>query len=137
MSSQSAAGFDVLLILTSFTVLKRIYGADAINNHNYSTTLSSVAFAGTIVGMLVFGYISDKVGRKFGMVSALLPIASASFLPLCLDASCLIVRLGPPAFTLWKSRLLALECASLRHEYTMNERARDGRIKGQLSLKIC
>ncbi|OBZ72461.1 hypothetical protein A0H81_07873 [Grifola frondosa] len=52
------------------TLLTRIYGADAVDQHNYSTTLSSLAFAGTIVGMLVFGYLSDKMGRKFGMMAA-------------------------------------------------------------------
>ena len=50
------------------TLLTRIYGKSAITHHNYSTTLASVAFAGTIVGMLTFGYLSDKLGRKFGMV---------------------------------------------------------------------
>lgn len=54
------------------TLLTRIYGKAAITHHNYSTTLSSVAFAGTIVGMLTFGYLSDKLGRKFGMVSDIL-----------------------------------------------------------------
>ncbi|KAI0767970.1 major facilitator superfamily domain-containing protein [Irpex lacteus] len=52
------------------TLLTRIYGKAAITHHNYSTTLSSVAFAGTIVGMLTFGYLSDKLGRKFGMMAA-------------------------------------------------------------------
>ncbi|KAJ7671553.1 MFS Git1p-related glycerophosphoinositol and glycerophosphocholine permease [Mycena polygramma] len=51
------------------TLLKRIYGTDAFPS-NYSTTLNSVVFVGTILGMLSFGYISDKVGRKFGMMSA-------------------------------------------------------------------
>ncbi|KDQ13590.1 hypothetical protein BOTBODRAFT_33597 [Botryobasidium botryosum FD-172 SS1] len=51
------------------TILKRLYPAEVAAN-NYGTTLASVAFAGTIVGMLVFGYLSDKVGRKFGMLSA-------------------------------------------------------------------
>jgi len=36
-------------------VLSRIYGADELAHHNYSRILSSVAFAGTIVGMLTFG----------------------------------------------------------------------------------
>ncbi|KAJ7183190.1 MFS Git1p-related glycerophosphoinositol and glycerophosphocholine permease [Mycena filopes] len=51
------------------TLLKRIYGKDAFPP-NYSTTLNSSVFAGTILGMLTFGWISDRVGRKFGMMSA-------------------------------------------------------------------
>ncbi|PPQ67528.1 hypothetical protein CVT25_006069 [Psilocybe cyanescens] len=51
-------------------VLTRVYGADALSHHNYSRTLSSLGFAGTVVGMLTFGYLSDKIGRKFGMMSA-------------------------------------------------------------------
>jgi hypothetical protein len=35
-------------------VLKRIYGADAFPQ-KYSTTLNSVVFVGTILGMLTFG----------------------------------------------------------------------------------
>ena len=49
-------------------MLKRVYGAQVTKS--YSTTLSSVTFAGTVVGMLVFGYLSDRLGRKFGMVSS-------------------------------------------------------------------
>jgi len=45
-------------------VLKRIYGKQRIDAHNYGTTLASVAFAGTIVGMLTFGYLSDKIGTS-------------------------------------------------------------------------
>ncbi|KAF5392345.1 hypothetical protein D9757_001441 [Collybiopsis confluens] len=51
------------------TLLKIIYG-DQVSAHNYATILSSLAFAGTVVGMLIFGYLSDKVGRKFGMMAA-------------------------------------------------------------------
>ncbi|KIK62441.1 hypothetical protein GYMLUDRAFT_41882 [Collybiopsis luxurians FD-317 M1] len=51
------------------TLLTRIYG-DEVAAHNYSTIISSVAFAGTVVGMLTFGYLSDKMGRKFGMMTA-------------------------------------------------------------------
>lgn len=49
-------------------VLKRIYG-DRYTSHNFSTITSSATFGGTILGMLIFGYLSDKMGRKFGMVS--------------------------------------------------------------------
>ena len=44
-------------------MLRRIYGK-RVDAHNYATTLASVAFAGTIVGMLVFGYLSDKIGTS-------------------------------------------------------------------------
>ena len=40
-----------------FTVLKRVYGKEALSAHNYSTVLSSLGFAGTVVGMLIFGAI--------------------------------------------------------------------------------
>ncbi|KAI0955810.1 hypothetical protein AcV7_006378 [Taiwanofungus camphoratus] len=52
------------------TLLSRTYGKKAVSAHNYSKVVSSVAFAGTVVGMLVFGYMSDKMGRKFGMMLA-------------------------------------------------------------------
>ncbi|EFI27912.1 glycerophosphodiester transporter [Coprinopsis cinerea okayama7 len=63
-------GYANGVIGTVNTLLTRIYGAEALANHAYSRTLSSLAFAGTIVGMLLFGYLSDKIGRKFGMMSA-------------------------------------------------------------------
>jgi len=50
------------------TLLTRIYGSDRIEANNYGTTVRSLAFAGTVVGMLLFGWLSDKIGRKFGMV---------------------------------------------------------------------
>ncbi|KJA19447.1 hypothetical protein HYPSUDRAFT_204509 [Hypholoma sublateritium FD-334 SS-4] len=52
------------------TLLTRVYGSAKLSQHNYSRTLSSLGFAGTVVGMLVFGYLSDKIGRKFGMMAA-------------------------------------------------------------------
>jgi MFS family permease len=52
------------------TVLTRIYGSAVIGQHNYSRIVSSLLFAGTVVGMLLFGYLSDKIGRKFGMMTA-------------------------------------------------------------------
>lgn len=51
------------------TLLTRIYG-DRLEDHNYGTIIRSVTFAGTVVGMVIFGWLSDKVGRKFGMMSA-------------------------------------------------------------------
>lgn len=50
-------------------MLKRVYGTENVTAHNYSNVINSLAFAGTVVGMLTFGYLSDKMGRKFGMVS--------------------------------------------------------------------
>ncbi|KAG8213042.1 major facilitator superfamily domain-containing protein [Butyriboletus roseoflavus] len=52
------------------TILTMIYGADALAANNYSQLLTSVSFAGMLVGMLTFGWISDKLGRKFGMMTA-------------------------------------------------------------------
>ncbi|WFD20541.1 hypothetical protein MCAP1_002788 [Malassezia caprae] len=37
-------------------------------------TLTAIAFAGTVLGMLVFGYYSDAVGRKSGMIISTLII---------------------------------------------------------------
>ncbi|KAI0033557.1 MFS Git1p-related glycerophosphoinositol and glycerophosphocholine permease [Vararia minispora EC-137] len=50
------------------TFLGRVYPG-SISTHD-STVLTSLAFAGFVVGMLVFGYLSDKLGRKFGMMTA-------------------------------------------------------------------
>ena len=56
---------------------------EAVKHNNYSKTLTSVTFAGQVVGMLTFGWISDKIGRKFGMVRSmsetpLVPTANSS-----------------------------------------------------------
>ncbi|KIJ15663.1 hypothetical protein PAXINDRAFT_163069 [Paxillus involutus ATCC 200175] len=51
-------------------VLERIYGSDVMTANNHSKAFTSVTFAGTVVGMLIFGWVSDKIGRKFGMISA-------------------------------------------------------------------
>ena len=61
----------MLTCLTEYLVLVRIYG-NAINDHNRGTVLTCVTFAGTILGMVVFGWITDKFGRKAGMVSSIL-----------------------------------------------------------------
>jgi MFS family permease len=59
-------------------VLTRIYGTDV--KTTYHSNISALAFAGTIVGMLGFGYISDKIGRKTGMMSATAIVAFFSLL---------------------------------------------------------
>ncbi|KZT50563.1 putative metabolite transporter [Calocera cornea HHB12733] len=53
------------------TILTTLY-PDYFNltNSNYSTVLNSLIFAGTVVGMLTFGIVSDKLGRKAGMMTA-------------------------------------------------------------------
>ncbi|CEQ43126.1 SPOSA6832_05017 [Sporobolomyces salmonicolor] len=51
------------------TILKRLYPEETSKN-NYSTLFSSMAFAGTVVGMLGWGYLVDRFGRKSGMMSA-------------------------------------------------------------------
>ncbi|KAF5392351.1 hypothetical protein D9757_001447 [Collybiopsis confluens] len=50
-------------------VLNRIYD-NALAEHRYLNIISSLVFAGTVTGMIVFGWLSDKAGRKFGMMSA-------------------------------------------------------------------
>ncbi|ODV82261.1 glycerophosphoinositol permease, partial [Suhomyces tanzawaensis NRRL Y-17324] len=42
----------------------------AYKQSNAISNVSSIAFAGTVLGQLVFGYISDRVARKGGMMSA-------------------------------------------------------------------
>ncbi|ORY31398.1 phospholipid transporter [Naematelia encephala] len=45
-----------------------IYPDKFLKGSQNGSLLSSMAFAGIIVGQLSFGYISDKIGRKFGML---------------------------------------------------------------------
>ncbi|CAE6440464.1 unnamed protein product [Rhizoctonia solani] len=81
-SDPSGIGYANGVIGCVNTILRRLY-PDAIERRNYGTTLSSLAFVGAIIGMLLFGYLSDKVGRKFGMISASMIIAFFSFLSAC------------------------------------------------------
>ena len=61
------------------TLLGKIYPTTYVNS-TYSKNITSIVFAGTVVGMLVFGYFSDKLGRKFGMVSATIIVVVFSIL---------------------------------------------------------
>jgi MFS family permease len=64
-------------------VLKILY-PEAVKHNNYGKTLTTVVFAGTIIGILIFGWISDKIGRKFGMVRCIPetpPVHAASSSP--------------------------------------------------------
>jgi len=51
------------------TLLGKIY-SDTYPGSTYSKNITSVVFVGTVLGMLIFGYFSDKLGRKFGMIAA-------------------------------------------------------------------
>lgn len=56
-------------ISTVTTCLSIIYG-DAYSNSNAISNVSAIAFAGTVLGQLGFGYISDRYARKGGMITA-------------------------------------------------------------------
>ncbi|KAK9472848.1 major facilitator superfamily domain-containing protein [Dipodascopsis tothii] len=51
------------------TCLKRLYPTEVANSHAIQN-VSSIVFAGTVLGQLVFGYVSDHYSRKHGMVVA-------------------------------------------------------------------
>ena len=51
------------------TCLSLIYG-EAYTNSNAISNVAAIAFAGTVVGQLSFGYISDHLARKGGMLAA-------------------------------------------------------------------
>jgi len=61
------------------TILGLIY-PDIYPNSNYSQNINSIVFAGTVLGQLAFGYMSDKLGRKFGMISATIIVVVFSIL---------------------------------------------------------
>ncbi|KAM3123194.1 hypothetical protein CJJ07_001006 [Candidozyma auris] len=56
-------------ISTVTTCLSIIYG-EAYTNSNAISNVSAIAFAGTVLGQLSFGYISDHFARKGGMLAA-------------------------------------------------------------------
>lgn len=53
------------------SILRKLY-KPIYKENDFSELVTSIAFAGTVVGMLIFGYLSDVVGRKNGMIVATL-----------------------------------------------------------------
>ena len=125
-------------------MLRRIYGK-RIDHHNYATTLASVAFAGTIVGMLVFGYLSDKIGmpisafappssaltffpgRKFGMVSTQ---ASRSLIPIDVG----LFHLATPPWT--RLKMTATGIVAFFSALSAASSGAHGSLSGMLSMLI-
>lgn len=59
-------------------MLKRIY-PDAYVNSSAQANVSSITFAGTVLGMLLFGYTSDHFSRKWSLfVSTIIIILFAA-----------------------------------------------------------
>ncbi|VBB89282.1 YALIH222S07e05534g1_1 [Yarrowia lipolytica] len=53
------------------TCLSILYG-DYYSKSTYSRTVSSIVFAGTVLGMIVFGFVADYHSRKMGMIASTL-----------------------------------------------------------------
>jgi len=77
-------GYQNGVIGTVNTLIKRIYADDLSKEDlkQYSTSFSSIGFAGIVLGMLSFGFLSDRWGRKAGMMAATLIV----FVFACLSA---------------------------------------------------
>ncbi|WFD31141.1 hypothetical protein MSPP1_002175 [Malassezia sp. CBS 17886] len=54
------------------TIFKKLY--PGVYTSHRSSVVSAIAFAGTVIGMLIFGFVSDAMGRKSGMIIATLII---------------------------------------------------------------
>ncbi|ODV59561.1 Git1p [Ascoidea rubescens DSM 1968] len=54
---------------TTSTCLALLYN-EKYTNSSAMNNVASIVFAGTVLGQLIFGYISDKVSRKSGMLMA-------------------------------------------------------------------
>ncbi|KAJ3254113.1 hypothetical protein HK103_007501 [Boothiomyces macroporosus] len=66
------------------SLLKKQYPEAAANNQELFSSIVPFTYLGTIIGMLTFGWIADKYGRKAGMISANLLLI---FFTLCCAAS--------------------------------------------------
>ncbi|KAG5355205.1 putative metabolite transport protein [Yarrowia sp. C11] len=55
------------------TILGRLYG-EFYSKSTYSRTVSSIVFAGTVLGMIIFGFVADYHSRKMGMIASTLII---------------------------------------------------------------
>jgi MFS family permease len=55
------------------TMLKKIYGK-AYSGSDAVANISSITFAGTVLGMLFFGYTSDHYSRKWSLMASTLII---------------------------------------------------------------
>lgn len=62
------------------TILTGYIYPDHPHLSRFQSNFSALVFAGTVLGMLVFGLLTDKIGRKFGMIFASLWLALFSIL---------------------------------------------------------
>ncbi|KAH3660075.1 hypothetical protein OGAPHI_007280 [Ogataea philodendri] len=61
-------GYVANSIGVAATCFKKIYGADKVTGSKAMSNVASIAFVGTVVGQLSFGFVSDYVSRKVGML---------------------------------------------------------------------
>jgi MFS family permease len=76
---------DVQVIGSVNTMLRLIYG-EAYTNNNVQSNVASIAFAGTVLGHLAFGVLSDRWSRKNSLL-----ISTISMEPLSLQDAFLVL----------------------------------------------
>lgn len=62
-------GYCASSIGTVISIIRSLYPVETASSTAFSI-LSSISFVGTVVGQLTFGYVCDRVGRKYGMIIA-------------------------------------------------------------------
>lgn len=72
-------GYVNNVIGTTLTILKTLYKKEVASN-NAMSNIASIAFVGTVIGQLSFGYVSDKISRKKGMMISNMILAVFSIL---------------------------------------------------------